>query len=169
MRRGMRWTWGVALSLGLGLAAIAQADEDDVKPPAKTGNWLTRLFAKDSAAKKKETDAKREDKPSAPSVALIRQKAQSEWLRRQEVCDKLRQIALETGDQDLSRKADALDHRAWDLYVQQTGGAKGNHVPDEQSLEGQPDTDATPRFRGAGAAGASASANLDNRAAARKD
>ena len=167
MRRGMRWTWAFALGLGLGLTALAQADEDEAKPPAKTGNWFTRLFVKDAAAKKKDADAKKEETPAAPSAALIRQKAQCEWLRRQEVCDKLRQIALDTGDKDLSRKADALDQRAWDVYVERTGGVKGNVSPDEQSLEGGLGT--AQRSRGPGTANDSATAGLDSRGAARKD
>src|SRR5437868_994758 len=103
MHRGLRWTWAIALGFALGLAALAQADEDDVKP-AKTGNWFTRLFVKDPAAKKKQTDAKKEEAP-APSPSVLRQQAQWEWIRRQEVCDKLRQIGLESGDKELSRKA----------------------------------------------------------------
>jgi hypothetical protein len=134
MRRG-RWTWALALGLGLGLAALAQADEDEAKP-AKTGSWFTRLFTRGSADKKKEDSAKKEESagPAASSPALARQKAYWEWQRRTEVCYKLKQIAIETGDKELDRKADALDQRAWEVYVQRTG-AKGNLAPDEQLLE----------------------------------
>ncbi len=136
MRRGMTWRWAIALSIGLSGVALARADEDDAKP-ANTGNWFTHLFVKD-AAKKKGADTKKNDAPPAPSAADIRQKAQAEWLRRQEVCDKLRAIALECGDKDLARKADALDQRAWDLYVLRTGSTKMNASPDEQFPDDQP-------------------------------
>jgi hypothetical protein len=164
MGHGMRWT--CVLALGLGLAALAKASEDDDKP-AKTGNWFTRLFVRDPAAKKK--DAAKDEAPAPLSQAQVRQKAQWEWMRRQEVCDKLRQIALQTGDDDLRRKADALDQRAWDAYVQRTGGAKGNLSPDEQILEGRLGLEAGQASRGNGAASGSASANDELRTAARKD
>jgi hypothetical protein len=161
MGRGSRWTWIIALSVGFGLAGLARGD-DDAKP-AKTGNWFTRLFTRDSAPKKKENGAKKDD--AAPSAALLRQKAYWEWQRRLEVCDKLKQIAFETGDKDLDRKADALDQRAWDVYVQRTGGPKGDLSPDEQFLEGRLGMEAAQVSRDT----RTASAALDGRTAGRKD
>jgi hypothetical protein len=168
MRRGMRWRRAIALGLGLGLATLAKADEDDVKPPAPTGNWFTHLFSKDTH-KKKDADGKKSEVPARPSAAMIRQKAQAEWLRRQEVCDKLRAIALESGDKELARKADALDQRAWDLYVQRTGGAKLNAAPPEPLLDDPSGMDAAPRFRSSAPTNGSVSAGVDSRTAARKD
>ena len=163
MRRGMGWRWAMALALGLGLASQAKADDEDAKPP-KTGNWFTRLFVKD-APKKKAPDAKKE--PAAPSAAAIRQKAEAEWLRRQEVCDKLRAIALENGDKDLARKADALDQRAWDIYLERTGGANMNAAADEPNGENLPS--AAVHSTSAASANGSSLLNSDARAAARKD
>jgi hypothetical protein len=166
MGRGMKWTWALALGLGVGAAALARADDDEVKP-AKTGNWFTRLFARDRA---KKVDAKKGDldAPAPPSPALVRQKALAELMRRQEVCQKLKEIALQTGDTDLSRKAEALDQRAYDVYLLRTGGSKGNLSPDEQILEGRLGLEAAQRSRKP-AAGGSASASVDGRAAVRKD
>ena len=146
---------------------VARADEDDAKP-ANTGNWFTHLFAKDSA-KKKGADAKKTDAPPAPSAADIRQKAQAEWLRRQEVCDKLRAIALECGDKDLARKADALDQRAWDLYVLRTGSTKMNASADEQFPDDQPIRGAASSAQQTGKASNSASTSVDGRTASRKE
>jgi hypothetical protein len=168
MRRSMRWQWALALGLGLGLATLAQADEDDVKPPAPSGNWFTHLFSKDTA-KKKDADAKKGEAPAKPSVALIRQKAQAEWLRRQEVCDKLRAIALESGDKELARKADALDQRAWDLYLQRTGGANLNGSPVERLHEDNVGMAAMPRFRSSSTTNSSMSTGEEADIAARKD
>jgi hypothetical protein len=121
-----RWTWGLALAVGLGLSTLAKADDDDVKP-AKTGNWFSRMFTRDSAPKKKDAAAKDDvARPMSPSPVVIRKKAEGELLRRQEVCEKLRQIALETSDKELARKADDLEQRAWDIYVQRTGGPMSN-------------------------------------------
>ena len=166
MRRGSSWTWALALALGLGLAALARADDDEA-PPAKTGNWFTRLFQR-GAAKKKESEAKKEA-PAPVSPALLRQKAYWEWQRRIEVCERLKQIALESGDQELSRKADALDQRAWDVYVQRSGGPKGSLSPDEQFLEGRLGMEAAQRSRGPGTAGGTASLTASGRTAVRKD
>ena len=125
MCRGMKWTWVLALSLTLGITSMAVAADDDA-PPARSGNWFTRLFVRDKGTK--ESAAKKEEaaKTEANAPALAQQKAQVELMRRQEVCDKLRQIALQIGDNDLTRKADALDQRAWDVYVQRTGGTGGS-------------------------------------------
>jgi hypothetical protein len=165
--RNNRWTMAFALGLGLWLPVFARADEDDSKP-AKTGNWFTRIFSRDGDAKKKEKAAKKED-AAALSPAVVRQKAQWELMRRQEVCDKLRQIAVETGDKELSRKADALDQRAWDVYVQQTGGIKSNPSADEQFLESRLGMQAAQRSQDPGTVNGTASATLAGRAAARKD
>jgi hypothetical protein len=174
------WAWMLALAAGLGMVALARADDDNVAP-AKTGNWFTRIFVRDPAKKKDKKDEHVEPAPLSP--AQIRQKAQWEWQRRVEVCEKLRQIALETGDQELSRKADALDQRAWDLYVQRTGGSPNMPPFVEQTPEGQ---NAAPRAKGsptavapslglapagtdvsgADVAGAS---NIDGRTAARRE
>ena len=127
MSHGMRWAGVLALGLSLGLTTLAKADDDDAKP--KTGNWFTRLFSHDAAPKKKDPPAKDEAKPLPPSPALLRKKAEWELLRRQEVCEKLRQVALDTNDRELARKADDLEQRAWDIYVQHTGGAGSNPTP----------------------------------------
>lgn len=167
MGGNLKWAWVLALGLGLGLTALARAEDDDEKP-AKTGNWFTRLFVREPAAKKKDT--KKDETPAPLSPALVRQKAHWEWLRRLEVCDKLKQIALETGDQDLARKAEALDQRAWDVYVQRTGGPKGNLTPDEQILNSRLGMDASQRNRSPGSsATGSAQANFDTRSPMGKD
>src|SRR5207253_7793573 len=94
------------------------------------------LFTHGSADKKKEDATKKEEPagPAVPSTALLRQRAYGEWQRRTEVCYKLKQIAIETGDKELDRKADALDQRAWQVYVQRTGAVKGNSPSEEQLL-----------------------------------
>ena len=125
MHRGT-WRMGaLALALALGATALGRAGEDDDPPAgdAPRGNWFTRLF-RPSARKKVEPKANEVKDPAPPpSPAVMRQRAYMEWLRRQEVCDKLREIALETGDEELRRKADSLNQRIWDSYLQRTGGA----------------------------------------------
>lgn len=45
---------------------------------------------------------------------------QAKFLRRQQVCDRLREIAIETGDHRLATQADLLEQRAWFVYQQRT-------------------------------------------------
>ncbi len=59
-------------------------------------------------------------------------------MRRQEVCLRLREIAFQTGDDDLSRKADELDQKAWEAYRQRISRLPtptGVMSVDEQTLE----------------------------------
>ncbi len=166
MRRRMQGAWVLAVGLALGCAALARADDDEDKP-AKTGNWFTRLFAKERPAKVKESKPDESVSPAPLSPALLRQKAYIEWQRRLEVCDKIRAIAEQTGDKDLSRKAEALDQRAWDVYLQRTGGQKGKLSPDEQILEGRLGLEASRRTKGPAQGGTADS--VEFRAAARKE
>lgn len=53
----------------------------------------------------------------------LRRAEEEKWLRRANVCNKLRKLAIQAGDDELLRKADYLDHAAWDAYQQRTGKA----------------------------------------------
>ena len=60
------------------------------------------------------------------------------WLRRQEVCIKLHQVARDTNDLELDRMASQLDKRAWELYRERTSklpGAAVSLADDEKRLE----------------------------------
>jgi hypothetical protein len=111
MRRWSTWAIAAVVALSLPLGAFGQN--------STTGRmaWLTQLFSRSKATKK--TDKT----PVKPFVSPERRRAleKRKWLRRLEVCDKLRQIAGETGNQELARKADRLDQRAWEIYAQRTG------------------------------------------------
>ncbi len=50
------------------------------------------------------------------------------------MCDKLREVALQTGDTELLTKADDLEKRAWEVYQAKAGGAR-SLTADEQFLE----------------------------------
>jgi hypothetical protein len=91
---------------------------------------LTRWFTIGKTAPDKKTAAKAKEAPAPSKTMLLetaaRQRAQEEaaLLRRQAVCLKLRMIAAQTNDDELRRKADQLDQRAWNAYVQRTA-----HLP----------------------------------------
>ncbi len=114
MRRWSAWAVAAFVALLLPLGVFGQ--------DSTTGRmgWFTRLFQRnESEAEEKKTAS---DKPY---VSPARQRAveKRKWLRRLEVCDRLRQIASETGDEELARKADRLDERAWEIFSQRTGTA----------------------------------------------
>lgn len=121
----------LGLALGLGAAGLALGDD----APAR-GNWLTRLFVAGPAAKKDDEPANDEKAPSALPPRLLRAQAKDDLLRRLEVCDRLREIAFQNGDDELRRKADQLDQRAWDAYAQQMARLSGGGL-DEAVLDGK--------------------------------
>ena len=125
-----RWSVGTATALlVLGLAGWVRAEDpdDDEPPPAKPA-WYQRLlpFKKKAAAPpapqpSRETPAPAPVQPSPAQVAAILQnREKAAVLRRLAVCDKLREIALVREDDELRRKADQLDQRAWDMYLKHT-------------------------------------------------
>jgi hypothetical protein len=71
--------------------------------------------------------------PLAPeTLAEALRAEQDAYLRRLDVCTKLRQVAIETNDEQLLAKADGLEQQATTLYHQRTarlgvrGGPKGS-------------------------------------------
>jgi hypothetical protein len=143
MRVQRAWGLQAALVLGLTAGGAAAADKDDqaAKTKAARGNWLSGWFSKDKPAVKKKDLPKEDVKESDPTVptavetaAAARQREMQTLLRRLNVCDRLREIALETNDPELGRRAEELDARAWQVYTQRTGGQPGG-VPDFESDE----------------------------------
>jgi hypothetical protein len=102
-----------------------ESDSDD--SGAAKSSWFRRLLPGKSQPPPKPKDQKTEKAEAAGKYAALMKshaaaqaREKSDWLRRVAVCDKLREIALLTGDDELLRKADQLDHRAWDTYQKRT-------------------------------------------------
>jgi hypothetical protein len=119
-----------ALVAGLGLTiAAAQEPDGDLKPANTKGGWWVgeKPRYKGGRAEKK-SKAPAEDKPALPNpaeVAAFEQERQmNAFSRRVEVCLRLRQIALDTGNDELQRQAEELEARAWEVYRKQTA-----HLP----------------------------------------
>lgn len=104
----------LTLACALGVCGWACADE---------GNWFTRMFTPTSAKKegadvdKKAIAKALENKDMPPIGPPPGKRALDELERRQDVCQKLRDIALANGDEEMLRKVEQLDQRAWDIYV----------------------------------------------------
>jgi hypothetical protein len=116
----MRQALVVVLMLILGVpSALAES------PAAAKPGLFSRWFKPSSGAPRVEKEEpKTISLTAAELVKGTRQtQALADWMRRSEVCLKLRDIAHETGDDDLWRKTDQLEQRAYDAYIQQTGRA----------------------------------------------
>ena len=152
MRR-ITW-WGTTASLAICLfGGSVRADEKDSyqsadriaaakkKEQADQGNgifvwWFSdeaKLIAdKRAADEARKTDTKKTRPTPNPLVGneplhdafSLLSKEQAKFLRRQKVCDRLREVALENGDDELERQAELLEQRAWWLYEQRTAQAK---------------------------------------------
>lgn len=93
--------------IALMCAPVAAADDSP--------SWWSRLWGRGKAAPAKNEGASKAE-VKAPPVIPSREK--EVWLRRAEICQKLREIALSNNDDTLLRKADQLDQRAWETYMQ---------------------------------------------------
>jgi hypothetical protein len=115
-----------ALILGLGAAVTTTrgADTDGNAPAAK--GLLSGLFHEKprSHAKKenKPVEEKPQPVPTVESATAQQQRHMNAWFRRVEVCDRLRMIADQTGNDSLRDQANELEERATAIYRQQTSG-----------------------------------------------
>jgi hypothetical protein len=116
MRHRNVWATGLALGLGLGAAGFAAGQD-----PAAGGNWFSRLFSRNNST----ANHKEEEKGLTPPTLIraSREQALTDYLRRLAVCDKLRDIGMENGSQELIDRARLLEDRAKDAYVQRTNRA----------------------------------------------
>ncbi len=138
----------LALGLGLAVAGVVLAEQPT---GSDGGSWWSRLFSHRSSA----PTIRKEEPGEAKGTASIqpgsqRTHAQADYLRRLEVCDRLREIAFQTGDSELMHTVDQLEQRVADAYSQKT---KIGSSFDEEVLQGRlaPKTPASP-LRGAGKA-----------------
>ena len=125
MRRVGAWGVAAALIAGLGVAAAMADDSDsDAKTAAaKSGWWSSWLGEKPKpkakAAKKPPAEEHPLPRPVEPAGAE-QQREMNAVLRRMEVCDRLRTIALQTGNDELMRRAEELEARAQEIYRRHT-------------------------------------------------
>ncbi len=141
MRRLGSWGMAAALIVGLGAAAaVAEEPDGDAKAvSAKSGWWSNWLGEKPKPKAKIEKKPASEDTPAPPHTAdmgVVEQKRQmNAVLRRMEVCDRLRMVALQNGNEELMRQADELEARAREVYRQQTAQLPTQARPVEAELK----------------------------------
>jgi len=113
----------------------ATADDKDSQP-----NWFSRVFGGGKASRPEAKKDKNAAKPRANAATAKTGTAGplKTYFRRLEVCDKLKQVAVQTGDDTLLRRAEQLEVRVWDTYQAQLKGLAQNRStlsPDEQTLD----------------------------------
>jgi hypothetical protein len=157
--------WGLTATLVAGLAAVAAGAADDdagssgpkYYSPAPTwqwkpfGGWSPPKFDMDEkkpVEKKplprtepttvKKTNAPAKTASIVDEAAAERSRQEAALLRRLQVCDKLKEIAIRTNDYELLRRAEELEERAQACYVQRTArlqGLAGRFESDEKTLD----------------------------------
>ncbi len=159
MRKFGGWGMVATLTMGLTAAAAVAADPDagdgDAKPaasassstPSPFGKWFSPRKAQDREPSSKADQPS--TKPANVGAGLSRRASQVDQaaadqareqavlFRRLAVCNKLMEIAVQTNDDDLMRRAEELDERAWTAYGQRTGylhGNGGNSAIDGETL-----------------------------------
>jgi hypothetical protein len=111
----------LTLLIGLGVCSFAAAEE--------SGNWFTRLFNRpaEKSEPPKVEPVKAVPKSGLPNDRIIQ--AQADLQRRQDVCERLMKMAIDAGDDDLYRKAETLDQRAYEAYKAIVGPSRTSQQP----------------------------------------
>jgi hypothetical protein len=119
---------------------------DDPSPARQT--WF-RFWSKPVPEAQKDSAGKVVTSVSTHADPGRRLRAEMDWKRRAEICQKFREIAASTGDADLERFAERLDQRAWEAYLRHTSSLPAQPLPD--SMHGvRVDIDHAPRTTGPG-------------------
>jgi hypothetical protein len=113
-----------ALMVGLGAAVTTTRGGENEGNPAEARGILSGVFGeKPKAQSEKELKASIERRQGDDSVAAEeanRQRHENAWFRRVQICDRLRTIANQTGNEALMNQANELEDRANAIYRQQT-------------------------------------------------
>jgi hypothetical protein len=124
--RKLRRAGLAALVLGVAVSAAA------AQKPAEPSSWWPSFWG--DAKPKAKADGQKE----APRVnrAAAYARLERDWERRKEVCDRLREIALETNDTKLEEEAARLDEAAWKIYQDRSQRLLSDGVIDEPKAGG---------------------------------
>jgi hypothetical protein len=148
MRIRKWWGLGAALMLAWGANQAKAIDEEGesgkrpiLRPNERPGlidKWFDlgttgtskkpapKASTKKDAAKSNDGSGNDATKPAAGGATTEQARQEAALLRRLEVCDKLREIALETNNKELDQLAQELDDRARAVYAQRTTRLKTN-------------------------------------------
>ena len=133
-----RWLGGAAALLVLGLTVSARAAEDGTAP-SSDNHWWDRInpFAgKKPDVPSPTTSAATRAGPAAAPTPVVRpvivhETEEAALMRRNDVCDKLKQIAWDTNNKELERRADMLQLRVNEVYKLHAGMTAAKSESDE--------------------------------------
>lgn len=113
-----------ALLLGLGAAVAAAGGADYDGQPSAPKGLLSDMFGEKPRPAAKKGNQAVEARPapvrSTEAEDADQQRHMNALMRRMEVCDRLRMIALQTGNEALMNQANELEDRANEIYRRQT-------------------------------------------------
>ena len=149
MRTAKLGRWLAVGLLGTAMAASAVADPGSAPPP-KPGSTsvFNQMFGRNPppSATVTNTDAaksKPAPKPAGDPIVKARDQELANWLRRTDVCLKLMEVADQTGDEALRKKAQELDRRARATYerrMAELGGETGKEDDFDRRNSDRPDS-----------------------------
>ncbi|MBN9122437.1 MAG: hypothetical protein J0I06_25390 [Planctomycetes bacterium] len=123
--------WGVAAALAVGASAPTAGAADEPAAATDSRPWYKRMFGGTpkpagpivrSGPVAAAPDRPPTSQPLSPDAVAAAFKAESDaYLRRMDVCLKLRQAALDRNDDALMRQVDELERQAKALYEQRVG------------------------------------------------
>jgi hypothetical protein len=135
-----RWLWGLGITLLVGLSVAtsrAGASDEDDPPPSKIHyargpGLFERWFGSSNKPEEKKpakkdtakADKDKPEKPVAENPVAVRAREEAALMRRIQVCDRLKNLANQINDDELYRRAEELDQKAWAVYQQRT-----SHLP----------------------------------------
>jgi len=124
MRRILPGKLAAVLLLGLA-ASVSVAGEEEGTPPAR-GSWWGSWWGGKSRPEEKKVEEKPAPRTPGREQAVKEQEQQwNAFFRRQAACDRLREVAIITNNQELEREADRLYEQAWEVYRQRTAHLTG--------------------------------------------
>lgn len=157
MRRVEVWSMTAVLAVGLGAVAVRAADDhaESTKSSECGRSWWNPFASGSRSQEKKPAATKPSGKTAEPAITkrpasaaktttavdeAKAERAQEEktLFRRLQACDRLKEIAMQTKDEDLLRRAEEMDERTWTLYAQHTAHLRsrpGEFEADAKGLE----------------------------------
>lgn len=104
------------------LLALATQSANAAEPPEENAAtpWYKRIFSSPKPKPAPATDAPVEKSPTWTEVSRSLDQERAVYMERLQFCTRLRQIAVESGDEELQQKASQLEDQAEEVYMKRT-------------------------------------------------
>jgi hypothetical protein len=149
MLRRRAWGIGAALLTALGGVSAAAEPGEVVTLPHDRGAAAFHRWNGGPIERPKPPPPPIVDRPTKArandTAAALRAQEEANFLRRLAACDRLRELALETGDDSLDRLADEIQQKAEAAYKQRTAHLPGGQIVAPADPESRPAVASTSR------------------------